>query len=89
MIERCMENSALLEFDGSAKKYINPILLVAQRGQHVLTRREILRFVTSEAGTRAQQIQELMDIEDIETVRKTLVTVPNAAVKVRLSLNHK
>jgi len=76
-IERCMENAALLKFDGSAKKYINPILLVAQRGQHVLTRREILRFVTSEAGTRAQQIQELMDIEDIETVRKTLVTVQN------------
>lgn len=48
---------------------------LAERGQHVLTRREILRFVTTEAGSRAQDIQHLLNLTPTETIRKALVTV--------------
>lgn len=76
-IERCMENPGVLIFDEGIARYLDPVLTIAERRQHVLTRREILRFITSEAGTRAQQIQDLLDIAEIEDVRKILVTVRN------------
>ncbi len=44
---------------------------------HALTRREILRFVTAEAKTRADQVQTLLNLSGVEAVRKTLVSVHN------------
>ena len=76
-IQRCMENPSKLQFKSDLKQYLDPVLLLAQRGQHVLTRREILRFVTSEASRRAEQIQELLNIEEIEKTRKILVNIKN------------
>ena len=67
-IERCMANPSKLESDKSIEQYLTPVMLLAQRGQHVLTRREILRFITSEAHTRAEQIQELLNIEEVEVL---------------------
>jgi len=66
-----------LEYDESVMQHLAPIMFLAQRGQHVLTRRDILRFITAEAGTRAQQIQELLNITEIEDVRKSLVRTQN------------
>jgi len=76
-IERCMESPSVLKFDESLVQYLDPVLTIAEQRQHVLTRRDILRFITSEAGTRAQQIQDLLDIAEIEDVRKILVSVGN------------
>ena len=45
---------------------------IAQRGQHVLTRREILRFITAEGGKRAEEIQALLDLSEIESIRKSI-----------------
>ncbi|HEX2049870.1 MAG TPA: AAA family ATPase [Actinomycetota bacterium] len=50
-----------------------------KRGQYVLTRREILRFVTSDAGTRAEQMRILLNLVDMETTRKTLVNIKHRA----------
>jgi len=76
-IQRCMANPDKLIFDESKAECLDPVLLLARRGQHVLTRRDILRFITAESGTRAQQIQELLNISEIETTRKMLVTIQN------------
>jgi hypothetical protein len=43
----------------------------------VLTRREVLKYITSEPSTRAQEIQDLLNISEIEEVRKALVKVNN------------
>lgn len=45
---------------------------IAARGQHVLTRREILRFITAEPGKRAEDIQNLMNLADVEEIRKAI-----------------
>jgi energy-coupling factor transporter ATP-binding protein EcfA2 len=76
-IRRCMADPSTLECDEKMKQHIEPIMMLAKRGQHVLTRRDILRYITAEASTRAQEIQELLNITEIEEIRKTLVKVQN------------
>ena len=38
----------------------------------ILTRRDILRYVAAEARTRADEIQELLNLKDIDAVRASL-----------------
>jgi len=81
-IKRCMLNPGNLEYsDPEAKPYLDPILSIAARGQHVLTRREILKYITAEPSNRAQEIQTILDIREIEDIRKTLVKVENSCEK--------
>ncbi|MBI4284876.1 MAG: AAA family ATPase [Chloroflexi bacterium] len=74
-IRRCMANPDILECADNLKSCVEPIIWLAKRGQHVLTRREILKYIAAEAGTRAQEIQELLNISEIEDIRKCLVRV--------------
>lgn len=74
-IERCISNPGKLKCKASVKSHLESILEIAQRGQHVLTRREILQYITSDASTRAQQIQHLINVSEIEDMRKALVKV--------------
>lgn len=76
-IKRCIAQPNNLECAPDVEQLMEPIMALAHRGQHVLTRRDILRYITAEAGTRAQQIQELLNITEIEDIRKTLVKVQN------------
>ena len=77
-IKRIVKTNQNLEVDDSYREAIKPILELASRGQHVLTRREILNFVTSEAGTRCLQVQKLLKLDNIEEHRKKLGQVRNA-----------
>ncbi len=76
-IKRCMADCDELEMEESAKPYLEPIINLANQGLHVLTRREVLKYITSEPSTRAQEIQDLLNISEIEDVRKALVKVNN------------
>jgi energy-coupling factor transporter ATP-binding protein EcfA2 len=80
-IARCMEHPKTVICDDADKALLEPILKLAERGHHVLTRREILRFITSEGSTRAQDIQELLNISEIEKIRKALISVQNGLSK--------
>jgi len=76
-IGRCIANPDMLECPDDAKPELQTIETLARRGQHVLTRREILKYITAEPATRAEEIQELLDLSDIEEIRKSLVTASN------------
>jgi len=76
-IKRCMAQPNVLECDPSIMPRLEPILALARRGQHVLTRREILKYITAEPSTRAQEIQAILNITEIEAIRKALVRVQN------------
>ncbi|GAI83116.1 unnamed protein product, partial [marine sediment metagenome] len=83
-IKRCMDKPGLLQCGNQKdKQHLAPILSVALRGQHVLTRREILKYITAEPGDRAQGIQSILDLKDIEEIRKTLVKVEHECEKTR------
>lgn len=68
-IRRCLETPNIIEYDKKFAEQIMPTLDLAKREQHVLTRRDILRYITSEASTRAQDIQELLNITEIGKLR--------------------
>jgi hypothetical protein len=76
-ISRCMVHPKSLICKDDDQALLEPVLRLAQRGHHVLTRREILKYITAEGSTRAQEIQELLNISDIENIRKALVKVQN------------
>lgn len=76
-IERCMEPPAELECDESVRPHLEKIVAFAKQGQHVLTRREILKYITAEASSRAEGINELLNIVEIEELRKAFVNVKN------------
>jgi DNA repair exonuclease SbcCD ATPase subunit len=80
-LKREISNPNYLEINGCDEEVISPIKSIAERGQHVLTRREILDYITSEPSTRAQQIQTLLNIYEIERIRQNLVKISNKATK--------
>jgi recombinational DNA repair ATPase RecF len=83
-IKRCMAHPETWECnDVTTKPRLEPIMVLARRGQHVLTRREVLKYITAEGSTRAQEIQDLLNITEIEEIRKSLVRVQNDFSKSR------
>jgi len=75
VLKRSLKTPSVLEYDENFKESIQSIITIAQRGQHVLTRRDILRYIASDASTRAREIQELLNITEIENIRSSLVRV--------------
>jgi len=51
---------------------------VALYPEFVLSRRELIRYVLAEPGKRNQEVQELLKLEQIESLRKTLQKIANA-----------
>ncbi|MDP2844620.1 MAG: ATP-binding protein, partial [Candidatus Methanoperedens sp.] len=82
-IKRCMSKNKVLECEDSMKPILEPVLSLASRGQHILTRREILKYITSDGSTRAREIQDLLNITEIDKIRKALVKVENDLKKER------
>ncbi|MEQ8187991.1 MAG: ATP-binding protein [Candidatus Eremiobacterota bacterium] len=81
-IKRCLNKPTTLEYnDNSIKPLLDNIITIAKQGQHVLTRRELLKYITAENSTRAQEIQQLLNITEIEDIRKSLVTAHNNLAK--------
>lgn len=76
-IKRCMAKSNQLEMNDDLESVLQPTLSMGSRGQHVLTRREILKYITAEGSTRAQEIQDLLNISEIENIRKSFVKIRN------------
>lgn len=80
-IRREMASPSNIIVDNKYRNKFNAVLDIASRGQHVLTRREILRYVTSEPGTRAEEIQILLNIYEVEKIRQNFVKISGKATK--------
>lgn len=81
IISRKIDNPSRLIVNDESEdimEELNDIQSLAKRGQHVLTRREILKYIHSESGTRAQEIQSLLNISEIESIRKNFVKITGA-----------
>ncbi len=76
-ITRKMSDPSSLIVEGCNADQLDSIIDLARRGQHVLSRREILSFITAEPGTRANQIQTLLNIGEVERTRKNLQSISN------------
>ncbi len=73
-IERRMSQPKKLSCIPQADTEMEAVLKISERGYHVLSRREILKYVAAEPGTRAQEVQALLNLEEIEELRKLLIS---------------
>jgi len=80
-LHRTMKDPDRLECNIEMNQRLQLALDIAKRGQHKLSRREILQYITAEAGTRAQRVQALLNVSEIERIRKALVSVENEQEK--------
>ncbi len=79
---RTISNPKVLYMDREIDEQIlNDALEIAKRGQHVLSRAEILKFIAAESSTRAEEIQAILNLNEIEQLRKTFVTIKREADK--------
>lgn len=76
-IKRNMDEPRVLVCDEEYVDDLEPVQELASRGQHVLTRREILNYVTANANTRSKQIQNLLKISEVSKTREKLRKVRN------------
>ncbi|MBD3204460.1 AAA family ATPase [Candidatus Woesearchaeota archaeon] len=63
------------------KDKVIEILGLAENGQNLLTRSGILKFITSTAGDRAQEIMSLLHLSKIEKIRRRLQNAKYKAEK--------
>jgi predicted ATP-binding protein involved in virulence len=80
ILERSIKKPSSLKV--KPKKYetlIKSYLKIATLGQHVLSRKELLMYITSEAGQRAKKIMSLLNLSGIENLRAIFVYVKNKA----------
>jgi len=75
-IWRKMSNQNKL-ISGSQDQRIDEILVIAGRRENILTRKDILKYIASTAQSRAEEIHKLLDISEIEDIRKAFVAVLN------------
>jgi len=78
-IERRMNNQNIILIEEKYKDLIVPILELSSLGQHLLSRREILKYIVATAGKRSEQIYAIMNLADIDKSRKILVSVKRLA----------
>jgi len=71
-LERKMSSPKRLLYPEEYKARVKTILEVAARGQNVLSRRQILKYVAAEPSRRAAEVQALLNLREIEDIRKAL-----------------
>lgn len=77
-IRRCVAYPNKLECDDrTLKAQLEKITSLAQRGLHVLTRRELIKYITADAKTRSQEVESLLNIDEIGKIRESLVKANN------------
>jgi len=76
-IKRSFKKPDELIFEDIYEDAIKPVIELASRSQHILTKREILKFVTASTKTRGDKIQELLKLEEITKLDKSLKSINN------------
>lgn len=79
LLRRSMAKPTKLEYPSEAEDALKPVLELAAKGQHVLSRREILKYVAAEAGKRSAEVQALLNLSELEDIRKNFGRILNTA----------
>lgn len=77
LLTRKMKKPAELIYDSKFAAQLKPIIELLNRGQYVFTRREILKLITAKSSTKAQEIQKILKLSELEEIRTNLVKVYN------------
>ena len=72
-LSRCMAQPDHLVCPDDARALVSDTSDLMNRGGVILTRRDILRFVIAEGGKRADEIEVLLRLKDVDDVRSSLI----------------
>ncbi|MDP4152375.1 MAG: AAA family ATPase [Bacillota bacterium] len=78
-VERTVAQKDRVTIDPAFSTLFNDMVTYAQSGAHCLARRELLRYILTTPATRSQQIQMLLDITDIKTIRDAFTKLKKTA----------
>ena len=84
-IQRRLEKPKVLTYSGEEDALSKEALRIAEKGQHVLSRAEILKYIAAEAGKRSEEIQAILNLNRIEEIRRAFVTISRDADRTRES----
>ncbi|MDJ0766796.1 MAG: AAA family ATPase [Myxococcota bacterium] len=79
-ISRSVDNPGTLNCSSEPNE-LKEAIDVAKKGNYFLSRAEILKFITSEAGKRSEEIQTLLNLSIIEEYRKVLISIKKESEK--------
>ena len=77
LVERNVRDTDTLVYLNGQNEVLDETVRLARQGQHMLTRRQMLNFITVRPANRAEKIQALLNLEHIEIIRQNLVSVLN------------
>lgn len=80
-ISRSVGDPNSLSCPDEAREELQELFEACENRHFMLTRRDILTFVQATDKRRAQQMEPLLNLEDIEEVRQVLVTAANTATR--------
>ena len=76
-LTRRMAKPDTMECPEEARARLIEMGTIMSRGGAILTRRDVLRYVTAQPGARSQDIQTLLNLKEIDTTRQSLVQAQN------------
>lgn len=77
-VRRCLADRQTLECDlDEIPPAIEDLMASAEKGQHYLSRREILNFIVAQKQSRSQQLRTLLDLETVQDKRLELQGAAN------------
>ncbi|MCL6443937.1 MAG: AAA family ATPase [Alicyclobacillus sp.] len=74
-VRRNLSKPNVIDCDEAVRDHVERSFQLFERGHYILTRRDILRYITAEPNERAKEIQALLNMTDIEKIRQALVNV--------------
>ena len=77
-LERHIEKPSKIIFDSKYSQFVTPILELAKHQHHLLSRREILNFITAVPKNRAEKITSLLNLSSLEDFRSNLQKIKNS-----------
>lgn len=78
-VRRSVKAPAVLEATPDSPQVQAAFRQLEAHPEIALSRREIIRFVLTEPGQRAKDVQALLKLDDLETIRARLLKISNAA----------
>jgi hypothetical protein len=78
VIERCVKDASKPKITPSDPDILAVLAEVAAHPEFALSRREIIRFILTEPGTRAKQVTALLKLDKLEAIRACLLKIKNA-----------
>ena len=86
-ISRSMKEPEKLTCPDEVKTHLRTVSQLAEQGQHMLTRRQMLQFISVTPQKRANQIEALLNLGAVRDTRSNLVRSRNTAKRLRDEVN--